>query len=139
MFFFLSLRESSQRPGTIEPDIPVTSSSSSTHNLISSTSITNNKSPHTSSSPYQNSNLREYLNLYALYETSDWPALLRRLVCFLAVLFHIPMNVISIVSHGVGIMLFVWILLSLLNLACVILALWKIDVMRGTRLLYSKV
>lgn len=51
---------------------------------------------------------------------------------------HTPINLIWILSYGFTIMLFVGIVVIFLNLACVGAALWKLDVMRGGRLLYYK-
>ena len=69
---------------------------------------------------------------------SDKPALFRRVVCMLCWILHTPINLIWILSYGFSFMLFVGIVVSFLNLACVGVALWKLDVMRGGRLFYSK-
>jgi hypothetical protein len=120
MFFFLSLRESS--PGTIEPDILPTSSS--TQGLI-----TTKAPPRWSTSPF-----REYITTW---DFSDRPSMIRRLGCILAFILHIPLNIISILSWGISLFMFLGIILSLLNLACVGAALWKLDVMSGERRFYG--
>ena len=47
-------------------------------------------------------------------------------------------NADSVGRSGFSFMLFVGIVISFLNLACVGVALWKLDVMRGGRLIYYK-
>ncbi|TVY45612.1 hypothetical protein LSUB1_G000138 [Lachnellula subtilissima] len=125
MVFFLSLRESTQRPGTIEPDI--VPSSSSQASLLPGVPKSTLEST--------TSSFRQYITTW---DFSDRAAVLRRLACVLALCFHVPMNILSMLSHGVSILMFVWIVLSLLNLLCVAYSLWRLDVMRGQRLFYSK-
>lgn len=124
MVFFLSLRESTARPGTIEPDIlPFSSAASQT----STTRLV-------SSNPSITSTFREYITTW---DTSDAPALFRRIICILAFFLHLPLNIISILSYGLSLGLFLGIVFSVLNLLCLGLALWKLDVMRGQRLFYN--
>ncbi|TVY57758.1 hypothetical protein LCER1_G000670 [Lachnellula cervina] len=125
MVFFLSLRESTRRPGIIEPDILPSSSSQvglgprGPKSILASTA----------------SSFREYITTW---DFSDRPAVLRRLACILALCFHVPLNILSILSHGISVLMFVWILLSLLNLISVAYSLWRLDDMQGQRLFYSK-
>jgi len=123
MFFFLSLREGSN--GTIEPDIPTSTTSSAP--LITAPK---------DQPPSSNSNFGEYLKDW---NTSAPPALIRKCICFIALFLHIPINFISIWSYGFGFKIFLGIIWSLLNLFCVGMALWKLDVMRGERLIQHKV
>jgi hypothetical protein len=114
MFFFLSLRESSR--GTVEPSmLPPTPSTSSYLSWFTSSFC-------------------EYITEW---DFSDRTALIRRLACVLAFILHIPLNIISILSWGISFFLFLRILMSLLNLVCVGVALWKLDVMSGERRFYS--
>ena len=113
MFFFLTLRESSRQPGTIEPD--VLPSSSSTVGLVPGQS----KSALWSTT----SSFRTWLTTW---DFKDAPTITRKIFCILALCFHIPLNVISIVSHGIHLLMFVWILLSLLNLLGIAYALWNL-------------
>jgi hypothetical protein len=92
MFFFLTLRESSRQPGTIEPD--VLPSSSSTVGLV----------PGKSSLGSTASSFRVWLTTW---DFKDGPTITRKISCILALCFHIPLNIISIVSHGVHILMFV--------------------------------
>ena len=125
MFFFLSLRESSTHPGTIEPD--VLPSSPSQIGLLPPSS--QKPAPRWSTSPF-----REYITDWNF---SDRPALFRRCGCILALFLHTPINIISILSYGFSVMMFFGIIMSVLNLFCVALALWKLDVMRGQRMFYT--
>ena len=130
MFFFLNLRESQTRPGTIEPDIlPSFSGASSQRPQIQT---------HTSKYPvgtWQSSSFRQYI--------TDWDlsrqALMRKLACILAVCLHLPINILSILSYGISLMMFFGIIISVLNLLCVGIALWKLDIMSGQRLLFNRV
>jgi hypothetical protein len=125
MFFFLSLRESSTHQGTIEPD--VLPSSSSHIGLLPPSS--QKSAPRWSTSAF-----REYITDW---EFSDRPALFRRCACILALFLHTPINIISILSYGFSFMMFFGIIMSVLNLFCVALALWKLDIMRGQRMFYT--
>lgn len=58
-------------------------------------------------------------------------------MCMLAMCLHVPMNVLSIMSYGLSLWLFFGIVVSLLNLLCVGISLWKLDEMRGARLIYN--
>jgi hypothetical protein len=120
MFFFLTLRESPN--GSIEPDI--LPSSSSTQGLV-----TPKSPPRWSTSPF-----RSYITTW---DFSDRVGIIRRFGCMLAFMLHTPLNVISMLSWGVSLLMFVGILLSLLNLVCVGAALWKLDVMKGERAFYG--
>jgi hypothetical protein len=129
MFFFLSLRESSTHPGTIEPDILPSSSAASTTShsgLIPSTKA--------STSRWSAS----YYDWITRWDTSDSAGVLRKVVCILALFLHVPMNVLSVVSYGVSFWLFFRIVISVLNLLGVAVSLWKLDEMRGARLVYHK-
>jgi len=130
MVFFLPLRQSTTNPGTIEPDV-FPSASSSQAAAPRSTGPIALKSPLPS---LETSAFTEYITRWDL---SDRPALLRKVICVLAVLLHLPQNFISIFSHGLSVLLVVWILLSVLNLVCVAIAMWRLDVMRGQRLVYN--
>ncbi|KAE9365367.1 hypothetical protein N431DRAFT_387568 [Stipitochalara longipes BDJ] len=112
--FFFSLRQSSNN--TVEPSILPTSSAPKF-------------SRDWSTSPF-----REYITTW---DFSDRPGTIRRLACILAFVLHIPLNIISILSWGF-LFIFLGILLSLLNLACVGAALWKLDVMSGERQFYGR-
>ncbi|KAK0105126.1 hypothetical protein ONS95_004512 [Cadophora gregata] len=125
MFFFLSLRESAQG-GRIEPDI--LPSSSSTNGLVNPSSST--KSPR----QFSTSAFRSYITQWDL---SDKPSFARRCVCLLAFVLHLPINILSIMSYGVSLWLFLEVVFSLLNLFCVGYALWKLDVMRGQRVFFN--
>lgn len=128
VFLFLSLRESQH--GRIEPDIlPISSSSSTT--LLQPQALPTNKNP----PRFQGSDFQSYITTW---DVSDKPALFRKCVCILALVLHIPINVISILSYGLSFWLFLGIVLSLLNLGCVGYALWKLDAMRGERVFYSR-
>jgi len=131
MVFFLPLRQSTTTPGTIEPDIfPTTSSSTQ---MFSS-----NTGPIALKSPLPSFETSAYTEYITRWDLSDRPALSRKVVCVLAVLLHVPQNVISIWSHGISVILVVYLLLSVLNLVCVAIAMWRLDVMRGERLVYNK-
>jgi hypothetical protein len=77
---------------------------------------------------------REYITTW---DFSDRPALIRRLACTLAFVLHIPLNILSILSWGF-LFMFMGIVLSLANLACVGVALWKLDIMSGERQFYGR-
>lgn len=126
VFFFLSLRES-QHGGRIEPDIP---SSSSSVGLLPSSGITTKAPPR-----WQDSEFRDYITTW---DTSDKAALFRRLICMLALVLHVPINVVSIMSYGISFWMFAGIVLSVLNLFCMGFALWKLDIMRGHRIFFNK-
>ncbi|KUJ09853.1 uncharacterized protein LY89DRAFT_724232 [Mollisia scopiformis] len=121
VFFFLSLRESGSR---IEPDILPTSTSTSASLLP--------KAP----PRWQDSEFQDYITNW---DTSDKPALFRRVACMLALVLHLPINGISILSYGISFWLFMGIVISVLNLGGVGWALWKLDTMRGERVFYGKV
>ncbi|KAF8862633.1 hypothetical protein BDZ45DRAFT_670853 [Acephala macrosclerotiorum] len=125
VFFFLSLRES-QHSGRIEPDIP-----SSSVSLLPSSNSTTKAPPR-----WQGSEFREYITTW---DTSDRAALFRRAVCILALVLHLPINVISILSYGISFWMFWGVVLSVLNLFCVGFALWKLDVMRGQRIFFNSI
>ncbi|KAL2062200.1 hypothetical protein VTL71DRAFT_6466 [Oculimacula yallundae] len=125
MFFFLSLRESAQG-GRIEPDI--LPSSSSTNGLVGATS----KSPKN----FSTSAFRSYITQWDL---SDKPAFARRCVCTLAVFLHLPINILSMLSYRFSLWIILGVGLSLLNLVCVGVAMWKLDVMRGQRVFFNKI
>ncbi|CAG8975333.1 hypothetical protein HYALB_00005663 [Hymenoscyphus albidus] len=110
MVFFLSVRESTTHPGTIEPDISMPSA------------------------PTVKAGLKEYLTTW---DRSDSAAFARRIAVFVAFGLHVPMNVISLLSRS-GLSFILGELFSVLNLVCVGLALWKIDLMRGSRLFYNR-
>lgn len=79
---------------------------------------------------------RDYLTTW---DTSDRPAFLRKCLCFLAFFSHIPLNLINIAILQMMIRMWIFsILWSLLNLFCIGIALWKLDVMRGERLIRPK-
>lgn len=129
MFLFLSFRESSTQPGTIEPDILPSSSAASTTSrsgLIPSTKA--------SASRWSAS----YYEWITRWDTSDTAGVLRKVVCILALFLHVPVNVLSVVSYGVSFWLFLGIVVSVLNLVGVAISLWKLDEMKGSRLVYSK-
>jgi hypothetical protein len=129
MFFFLKLKESTIRPGTIEPDIlPFSSSSAASASASENSTTCLVTSKATSSTTFH-----DYITTW---DTSDSPALLRRLVCLGAFLLHVPLNIISILAHGLSLTLILAVIFSALNLLCLALALWKLDVMRGQRLFY---
>lgn len=127
VFFFLSLRES-QHGGRIEPDIP---SSSSSVGLLPSSNSTTNPTPR-----WQDSDFREYITTW---DTSDKIALFRRVLCISALVLHLPINVISVLSYGISFWMFLGIVLSVLNLVCVGFALGKLDIMRGQRVFFNQV
>jgi hypothetical protein len=77
---------------------------------------------------------REYITTW---DFSDRAALIRRLACTLAFALHIPLNILSILSWGF-LFMFMGIVLSLANLACVGAALWKLDIMSGERQFYGR-
>ncbi|PMD30720.1 hypothetical protein L207DRAFT_198612 [Hyaloscypha variabilis F] len=114
MPFFFTLRQSSNN--TIEPSLLPTSSGPKF-------------STNWSTSPFY-----EYITTW---DFTDRPGTFRRLACILAFVLHIPLNIISILSWGF-LFIFLGILLSLLNLACVGAALWKLDVMSGERQFYGR-
>jgi hypothetical protein len=109
MFFFLSLRESSR--STVEPSML----------------------PPTSTNSYLSSFTSSFCEYIIEWDFSGRPALIRRLACVLAFILHIPLNIISILSWGISFFLFLGIIMSLLNLVCVGVTLWKLDVMSGER------
>ncbi|KAG0644995.1 hypothetical protein D0Z07_9256 [Hyphodiscus hymeniophilus] len=112
MFFFLNFRES--RNGTIEPGfIPF-------HNPTEFDS--------------EHHSFREYITNWDISRQ----ALVRRLACILAVCFHVPMNLISVLSYVVSLQMFFGIIISVLNLLCVGIAMWKLDVMSGQKLFFNK-
>jgi hypothetical protein len=124
MFAFFSLRET--RGGTIEPDI-----------LPSFSNNSNSQDPNSSKYPtatYYTSSFRTYI--------TDWDLksyeLIRKLACILAVCLHVPINIISILSYGISLMMFFGIIISVLNLLGVGIALWKLDVMTGQRLFFNR-
>ena len=131
MIFFLPLRQSTTTPGTIEPDILPTTASSSTQNL-------HTPGPIALKSPFPTIEPSAYTEYITRWDLSDRPAFLRKAICILAVILHIPQNVISILIHGISLVLVLWIILSVLNLICVAWAMWRLDVMRGERLVYGK-
>ncbi|TVY58690.1 hypothetical protein LSUE1_G008775, partial [Lachnellula suecica] len=90
--------------------------------------------PSTTKMQSQASSFKSYITTWDLSSSG----LARRLSCILALCFHIPLNILSILSHGVSVLMFVWIILSVLNLLCVGVGLWKLDVMRGQRWFYGK-
>ncbi len=114
MPFFFTLRQSSSN--TIEPSLLPTSSGPKF-------------STNWSTSPFY-----EYITTW---DFTDRPGTFRRLACIMAFVLHIPLNIISILSWGF-LFIFLGILLSLLNLACVGAALWKLDVMSGERQFYGR-
>jgi hypothetical protein len=126
MFFFFSFRESQTRPGTIESDV-LPSFSSNPQSQDSNAS----KYP---TATYYTSSFRAYI--------TDWDLqrheLIRKLGCILAVCLHVPINIISILSYGISLMLFFGIIISVLNLLGVGFALWKLDVMVGQRLFLNR-
>jgi hypothetical protein len=63
--------------------------------------------------------------------------LARKVVCILALCFHIPLNIISIYAWGLSFGMFVGLAVSLLNLWGVLIALWKLDVMKGERRVFG--
>jgi hypothetical protein len=93
--------------------------------------------PPTSTSSYLSSFTSSFCEYIIEWDFSDRPALIRRLACVLAFILHIPLNIISILSWGISFFLFLGIIMSLLNLVCVGVALWKLDVMSGERRFYS--
>jgi hypothetical protein len=116
MFFsFLVFREA--RHGTIEPDGLPSSSSS----LIPKAA--------------PRSSFRTYITTW---DFSDRPATLRRLACILAFVLHVPLNIMSIVSWGISIWIFVGIMLNALNLVCVGISLWRLDIMGGDRIICGR-
>jgi len=62
----------------------------------------------------------------------------RKIACIIAFLFHIPLNVLSVSRLGISFFFPLSVLVSLVNLLCVGLALWKIDVMRGERVVFGR-
>ena len=121
MFFFVSLRQSSAQPGTIGPDIPSISS-----RVDSPPNQSSKQVPRWSPSSF-----REYILHWDLAECVGF---FRKSMCSLALFLHIPINVISILSFA----MFVGIIISFLNVLCMAIVLWTLDVMRGVRLLYGK-
>ncbi|KAH8647439.1 hypothetical protein BGZ60DRAFT_423841 [Tricladium varicosporioides] len=73
------------------------------------------------------------------WDRSDGPAFIRRCVCFFALGLHIVMNVMTIASHGGVVRIVLGVLFSVLNILCIAFSLWKLDVMRGTRLFYKRI
>lgn len=123
MVFFLSLRQTPN--GQIEPDVPPSSASAHSHTALFT---------HPKSSGFSGT-FGEYLTTWDF--SGEKGALARKCACFLALLFHLPVNVISTMAHGWSPWIVLYLLLSVLNLACVAVGLWKLDVMRGQRLFYS--
>jgi len=140
MFAFITLRESTTRPGTIEPDILPTSSAAST---TSRTGLFPTSVDSGSGSTSAKANISRWSSSYqewiTRWDLSDHPATLRKILCIAAVGLHVPMNVISIVSYGLSLWAFLGIIMSVLNLVCVGISLWKLDEMRGGRLVYGKI
>ena len=64
--------------------------------------------------------------------------MVRKLACLLAACLHVPINVISIWSYGISLMMFFGIIISVLNLLGVGMALWKLDIMTGQRLFFNR-
>jgi len=129
MAFFLPLRQSSTTPGTIEPDIFPTSSAPQ---------ASRSTGPTATKSPFPSIDTSAFSDYITRWDLSDRPAALRKVICVLAVLLHIPQNVISIISHGLSVIMVLWILLSVFNLVCVIISMWRLDVMRGQKLVYNR-
>ncbi|KAH6675137.1 hypothetical protein B0J14DRAFT_29858 [Halenospora varia] len=84
----------------------------------------------------QTSGFRSYATKW---DRSDGPAFIRRCICFLALGLHVVMNVMTIASHGGVLRIVLGVVFSVLNVVCVAFSLWKIDVMRGTRLFYKRI
>jgi hypothetical protein len=112
MFLFLSLKQ--VQNGTIEPDILPSSSSQ----MALSPAAIEYSDPRWSNSPF-----REYITTW---DVSDRPALIRKVICVLAFFLHIPINIISIWSYGITLMMFVGMIIGVLNLLGVAIALWKV-------------
>jgi len=65
------------------------------------------------------------------------PDLARKIACVVALCMHIPLNIISIYTWGFSFGMFVGVAVSLLNLWGILMALWKLDVMKGERRILS--
>ena len=65
------------------------------------------------------------------------PDLARKVACVVALCLHIPLNIISIYTWGLRFTMFVGGAISLVNLWGVLMALWKLDVMKGERRVLS--